>query len=282
MKPRLTPATVASLPASHPPPRKGSPCALPCLVHVIILVFHLLSTHTPNYTPIHDTHFVHFPPSSSPQELAATPQLPFESTTPPPLTPGLPPTHSLATTMSTLSTRQSDGNLGMDNSYDYYDSHNCYEEGRCSWWWSDVRPFPPNKQTPSYPSLLSKKLTPSLPPDRLSSPLHHRRHPLHAPLRLLPRRLLARAAPRAQKPPAPSLPPLDGQAPHNPLPALLGQRSAHVPQRVWPTVLRAPSAWSPAASGLLRHAEQFARAPASGLSCGRCAAAGLSASAGRE
>ena len=39
--------------------------------------------------------------------------------------------------MAGLTTRQ----LGTDEDYyNYGYGSNCYEEGRCSWWWSDVRP----------------------------------------------------------------------------------------------------------------------------------------------
>ncbi|KAM0724231.1 hypothetical protein Q7P37_000113 [Cladosporium fusiforme] len=41
-------------------------------------------------------------------------------------------------TMATLLKRQSDDGLDMDQSYNHYDSQRCYEEGRCSWWWSNT------------------------------------------------------------------------------------------------------------------------------------------------
>lgn len=192
------------------------------------------------------------------------------------------PTHSQelsqnSPTMPTLLKRQTD-NLGMDETYDYHDynSQRCYEAGDCSWWWSNV------STSPSLP--IQKPQTNTLPStDRLRRPLHHSRHPLLPPLRLLPRRLLARAPPRAQKPPTPSLPPLDGKAPQRALPALLGRRR-RADVRLTPSppaqqppqpLLHAPTA----APGLLRHAGEHARAPAPGLSCWRCAAARLSAAA---
>lgn len=46
--------------------------------------------------------------------------------------------------MFALSKRQDD-NLGYDgySGYDsYYSSDDCYQEGRCSWWWSNVSRIP--------------------------------------------------------------------------------------------------------------------------------------------
>jgi hypothetical protein len=43
--------------------------------------------------------------------------------------------------MSTLTPRQGSTGLDDDGSTYYgYDSSGCYNEGTCSWWWSDVSP----------------------------------------------------------------------------------------------------------------------------------------------
>jgi hypothetical protein len=44
--------------------------------------------------------------------------------------------------MSTLTPRQGSTGLDDDGSTYYgYDSSGCYNEGTCSWWWSDVSPY---------------------------------------------------------------------------------------------------------------------------------------------
>lgn len=155
--------------------------------------------------------------------------------------------------MATLTTRQ----IGED--YYGYNS-NCYEEGRCSWWWSDVRTMNP---ATNHPYLLTKLTLPFT--DRLRRPLHYSRSPLLPPLRLLRRRLLARPAPRTQKPTTAQIPRLDVATQYSRPALLLPTRRAHVQQRRQQQPAK-PILRPAAAPRQLRHAEQHFRAASASLS----------------
>lgn len=165
-------------------------------------------------------------------------------------------------TMSLLTPRQSP--LEDDGAQYYgYDGSNCYEEHTCGWWWSPVSPIsqPKAKTTLHIPSP-NKPLTTN--PDRLRRPLHHSLDPLLPALRLLRRRLLARAPSPTQKSTTPSLPPMDGADQLSALPLQqrlqlqLPSRRANVPPKC---ILRPATA-----PGQLRYAEQHFRASTSCVS----------------